>query len=287
MMTIDLEKELIKTNKTLMTPEELLIVKEYEQNAGILNDDSLLRVGLNKNLLGGQRIKGRISKLQEETKAFKQELVFHISQIEEICNKYYLRFLPSNLYNGTVDKELPFKINSFEAAYGVRCQCDENYGYEFEFAGIRMPLFFFDKRRGTLEIQQGTETKEEKPNPRKQNTFIVAPHSSFKLEERPKDPLFFYKINDEYYYLIHKWGNDLNIFRRAMPLLTSKLFTFLATLLPSLALLLFGGINIAPGNMIYISPLLAGMGGIALSIVNATNGLSFLPKNNWTSKYID
>lgn len=46
------------------------------------------------------------------------------------------------------------------------------------------------------------------------NTYILAPKSSFKLEERPKDPLFFFKIDFEHYYLIHKWGNDLSITRR-------------------------------------------------------------------------
>lgn len=44
--------------------------------------------------------------------------------------------------------------------------------------------------------------------------FIVAPKSSFKLEEKPKDPLLFYQLNNEYYFLVHKWGNDLSAFNR-------------------------------------------------------------------------
>lgn len=48
----------------------------------------------------------------------------------------------------------------------------------------------------------------------KKSCYIAAPKSSFRLEARPKDPLFFYEINEEYYYLIHKWGNDLSLFRK-------------------------------------------------------------------------
>ena len=40
-MTINLEKALIKANKKLLTPEQLLIVKEYEQHAGLVDDDAL------------------------------------------------------------------------------------------------------------------------------------------------------------------------------------------------------------------------------------------------------
>lgn len=45
------------------------------------------------------------------------------------------------------------------------------------------------------------------------NSYIVAPASSFKLEERPKDPLFFVQLSDDYYYLLHKWGNDISVLR--------------------------------------------------------------------------
>lgn len=186
-MTINLEKALIKANKKLLTPKELLVVREYEQNAGLLNDDTLRRVGMDTNLTKGKQVKTRSETLKNETKRFDQSRVFHISQIKQTCLNYFLRFLPSDIYTGTIDSELPYKINAFEAAYGVRC---------------------------------GTSS-----------CFIMAPASSFKLQEVPKDPLFFYKINEEYYYLIHKWGNDLNVFRRALPILSSTWFFYLSMIL--------------------------------------------------------
>ncbi|GAA4319235.1 hypothetical protein GCM10023115_45530 [Pontixanthobacter gangjinensis] len=42
---------------------------------------------------------------------------------------------------------------------------------------------------------------------------IVAPSKLFKLENAD-DPLLFAPIGNDYYYLIHKWGNDLHPFRK-------------------------------------------------------------------------
>lgn len=42
---------------------------------------------------------------------------------------------------------------------------------------------------------------------------IMAPSKLFKLEN-PDDPLLFAPIGNGYYYLIHKWGNDLNPLRK-------------------------------------------------------------------------
>ncbi len=42
---------------------------------------------------------------------------------------------------------------------------------------------------------------------------IVAPSKLFKLKDKD-DPLLFAPIGNDYYYLIHKWGNDLHPLRR-------------------------------------------------------------------------
>ena len=44
---------------------------------------------------------------------------------------------------------------------------------------------------------------------------IMAPSKLFKLEDKD-DPLLFAPIGNGYFYLIHKWGNDLNPFRKAL-----------------------------------------------------------------------
>lgn len=44
---------------------------------------------------------------------------------------------------------------------------------------------------------------------------IIAPSKLFKLENAD-DPILFAPIGNGYYYLIHKWGNDLNPFRKLL-----------------------------------------------------------------------
>ncbi|WP_189604451.1 hypothetical protein [Salinimicrobium marinum] len=44
---------------------------------------------------------------------------------------------------------------------------------------------------------------------------IVAPSKNFRLKNAD-DPLLFAPIGNGYYYLIHKWGNDLNPFRKIL-----------------------------------------------------------------------
>ncbi len=68
---------------------------------------------------------------------------------------------------------------------------------------------------------------------------IIAPSKLFKLENAD-DPLLFAPIGNGYYYLVHKWGNDLNPIRKwlMMPfknfenlVFTTLVASFLATLL--------------------------------------------------------
>jgi len=57
-----------------------------------------------------------------------------------------------------------------------------------------------------LEKEHNTEIKGYK---------IIAPSKLFKLEDKD-DPLLFAPIGNGYYYLIHKWGNDLHPLRRIL-----------------------------------------------------------------------
>ena len=132
--------------------------------------------------------------------------IFTSEQIKNIAIRYRLRFLDSKLFKGEIPYEAILKVKELEKKHQVKFS-------EFK---------------------------------------ILAPASLFKLEDRNKDPLLFAKIEpilfslpegkgvsplrgDERgasYLLIHKWGNDLNGFRKvlAFPLRTIKNFvlTFLA-----------------------------------------------------------
>jgi hypothetical protein len=63
------------------------------------------------------------------------------------------------------------------------------------------------KKVKALQKDQHTELKGFK---------MIAPAPMFKLVEKDKDPLLFINLGNGMYYLVHKWGKDLNIFRRAL-----------------------------------------------------------------------
>lgn len=168
MLTIDLEKKMIagkKANKQaeLAIREVNNLLKKAQQN----DVDILDRLGMTHNITVANREKTRIEQLSK----YDSTRVFHEDEIGKICNRYALRFLPSNVYKGTIDPLMPSKVAEFEKLYGT-------HSYK-----------------------------------------ICAPASAFKLEEKPKDPLLFASIGNDYYYLVHKWGNDLSINRIIVGLL--------------------------------------------------------------------
>ncbi|MFB6306552.1 MAG: hypothetical protein ABEH43_06120 [Flavobacteriales bacterium] len=56
--------------------------------------------------------------------------------------------------------------------------------------------------------------KFEKKNNVKVNNFkIIAPEEKFQLKDSKKDPLLFIPLENNHYYLIHKWGNDMSYAR--------------------------------------------------------------------------
>jgi len=78
-------------------------------------------------------------------------------------------------------------------------------------------LRFLDTRYFKNEIPQEALNKikqlEKDHNTTLRGFKIVAPSKMFKLENAD-DPLLFAPIGNGYFYLIHKWGNDLNAFRK-------------------------------------------------------------------------
>tara|TARA_B100000524_G_C23651331_1_gene370241 strand:+ start:1633 stop:2340 length:708 start_codon:yes stop_codon:yes gene_type:complete len=49
------------------------------------------------------------------------------------------------------------------------------------------------------------------------NYMIMAPSKLFKIKS-PDDPVLFIPIGNDYYYLIHKWGKEFNLFRKLLVL---------------------------------------------------------------------
>ena len=84
---------------------------------------------------------------------------------------------------------------------------------------IDFRLRFLDSKyfKGTIPKSAVQQIKklEESHNTKLKGFKIMAPSKLFKLEDKD-DPLLFAPIGNGYYYLIHKWGNDLHPFRKVL-----------------------------------------------------------------------
>lgn len=266
MFKVNLEKELIRQNKSLVSAKELLLIREFDKLGEVTNSDSLSRVFGKTAAKRGREVKKKVEALTSETKRFDQTRVFHISQIERLCKRYHLRFLPSSLFSGSVDKDTANKISQFEVASGITIS----------------PWKRASNSWGETRFEGGS-------------TYIAAPKGSFELTERPKDPLLFHQINAEYFYLIHKWGSDISVFRRSLSILSNGVVSTLLIILP----LVFVGVYIlsnfpmqdesgenARAGAIGLIPL-AAVGIMCIWMLVSWGLMRLIPKNEWRSPFID
>lgn len=113
------------------------------------------------------------------------QAVLTLEEIRKLCILYRLRFLPSKYYSGAIDALTGRKLAAF---------LDKN---------------------GDPNPARSAETR----------LYIMAPADVFKLNVHqpvPPDPVLFYRHDDGLYSVVHKWGNDMTIFRRILGFFTSN-----------------------------------------------------------------
>lgn len=81
----------------------------------------------------------------------------------------------------------------------------------------RLRFLDLDYFKGDVPVEaiESIQALEQVHNTELQNMKIVAPSKLFKLKNAD-DPLLFVPIGNQYYYLIHKWGNDLHPLRKLL-----------------------------------------------------------------------
>lgn len=95
-------------------------------------------------------------------------------------------------------------------------------------------LRFLDASRFINEIPQEALDKIREIQQTENKTLagfkIVAPASMFHLIQKDKDPMLFLDLGNNRYYLVHKWGKDLKVWRKWLVYPLRKFETFLFTL---------------------------------------------------------
>lgn len=187
-LTVNLEEKLINSKKATiekLNKENEINDSLLSQVQNILNKDNksdielLKKFGFEQAIEIAHDLKNKSTHINNKLNNVKSERIFTIDEIKSIAIKYGLRFLPAQLYTGFLPPELPQKIKEFE-----NLDLDVESEYKSGFG-----LSYTDKV----------------------SYYILAPKDSFKLQEKPKDPLLFAKLKSGDYYLIHKWGDDLSI----------------------------------------------------------------------------
>lgn len=264
--TIDIEQKLIETKeKELQLNEPLYLqAKQILEQAETEDRQTLERAGFDLSNL--EKVSKKTNRDFENLEA---KRVFHLDEIREIALNYDLRFLPSKHYKGFLPVELPQKIKEFESLSAIRDKEDVQYERWLNSA-------MFTRRPSRLG-----------------EYFVLAPKSEFKLQEKPKDPLMFGYIGNDYYYLIHKWGNDLSITNRVSGFL--KQYGYLIGFLASMFGIIVVSYKITPPELLGNTNLLKVVSfSVRAFLAFIMSGTIFLTAirdrvgkyvNNWNSEY--
>ena len=194
MKKVNLFEELIQERNKQISSNELTSLLK---NIWLKEDSKKERITQSLN----EANNGNFNQLKLEMMETKN--IFHKETIKNICIRYRLRFLDSNLFKADYPKNITTIISDIEKKHDTKLN----------------------------------------------NYMIMAPSKLFKIKS-PDDPILFIPIGNDYFYLIHKWGEEFNYLRKLLVLpfknidnltifsvMVSVFFAFLGKLIiPSLTL---------------------------------------------------
>lgn len=187
MITIDLEKKITQKKEDIVLETQKLLETAEQEDRRILNNLGLNSVNVSiENKIG--------AKIERE----RMEKDFHgriipLSEIKQLAIDYKLRFLNTTKFIGLLDIEVAAKIKEFSQKTNVSI---DEHTLKTKFYILAPPESFH--LNDIVERAKEKEREEE-------------------LKKRiERDPVLFYKIDDDNYRFIHKWGKDFSSFRRVL-----------------------------------------------------------------------
>lgn len=125
------------------------------------------------------------------------------------------------------------------------------------------------------------------------NFKILAPAAMFNLERKDRDPLLFLTLGNGSFYLIHKWGGEISLFRKLLVYPFRSFKTILLSVAILAALLAMSipdsliGASEGNGVIRVICFFYLFIGFSALSILYGFSRMKDFNSNLWDSKYTD
>jgi len=137
----------------------------------------------------------------------------------EILKQVEAIFEADATIDNRIETELKSSNNTISNNFDIDLLASKNIYHinSIKYICIDYRLRFLDTKYFKSEFPQEAISKikalEKEHNTNLSGFKIMAPSKLFKLDN-PDDPLLFAPIGNGYYYLVHKWGNDLNPFRK-------------------------------------------------------------------------
>lgn len=196
MLTVNLANAMVRANERVLSRETAVLKHQQGLDAEVaklikeVRDEEaatelMTQLGLSYKLAEADQVRRQ----QGEWAHLPQERVFTVEAIERVCRAYGLRFLPSFMYKGALDEGIAPALEELKRL---------NRGV---LPAGTYPFWLGGRFDGRASLQHHTY-------------WIAAPKASFALQPRPQDPLLFCALGDNRFYLVHKWGNDLSVWRR-------------------------------------------------------------------------
>jgi hypothetical protein len=191
MSTINLELEITRRNRAVIEKEQESLNEQKrldgEVERVLANADAAYRNTLMSELGFDYKLT-EAQAIQKERDGFPglpKDRIMDADAIKGICIEFGLRFLPTRFYKGALHEGIGPALEKFRMQAG-----------------------------GTLPVTSEPELMRGRAVPMSAPTgpqfYICAPEESFVLRPVPKDPLLFCRLSAKKFFLVHKWGTDLD-----------------------------------------------------------------------------
>lgn len=181
------ELQQLKKNQTDNGDEAVKEVKLLMAGSHAQDMNIMRHLAGNSVLVNKEKELGKLLEMEKLEQQYGE--VFTVDQIKTLAIKYHLRFLSSSRYTGKMEMQTISRLKQF--AKETSTSIDE-YTLSRNFF-ILAPAECFNMEKISLSTLKAEE--EEK-------------------KRREMDPVLFYKIDDNHYRMIHKWGTDFSIWRK-------------------------------------------------------------------------
>jgi hypothetical protein len=201
-----------KTEKEtdLVESAKLLLSSNEAEERKLLNN-----IGLNNELKHFEEKKAKITIHKDLSEKYGATIV-HKNDITEFCLKYGLVVRRPSHYQGKIPLDAGIKLRAFVEANQIPVSMHSDYNQEFR---VIAPPQLFGMKNPTVAAITNTIFN------------VVKNAENYYERKRLEDPMLVYYVGNDFYAIIHAWGEDETLKRRISGFFYNHLFNAFSWLL--------------------------------------------------------